>query len=70
MDTECHQNEDHIYRIMEMILNDMEIYRPKVGIVSDDNAVKYQVVPHLMVQEMPVIFLRRQLDGRTLWAAQ
>lgn len=56
LDSKQNQEEVFIRRKTAEILKEMDSYNPDVLIVSDDNAVKYLVVPYLMNREIPIIF--------------
>jgi ABC-type uncharacterized transport system substrate-binding protein len=56
MDTKRNQGEAFIRSKTLEILDEMKNFGPDVLIVSDDNAVKYLVVPHLLNQEIPIVF--------------
>lgn len=56
MDTKRNQDEAFIQSKALEILDEMNDYDPDVLIVSDDNAVKYLIVPHLLEHEIPIVF--------------
>jgi ABC-type uncharacterized transport system substrate-binding protein len=56
MDTKRNQDEEFIRKKSESILKEMEAFGPDLLIVSDDNAVKYLVVPYLLDQRIPIVF--------------
>ncbi|MGK7397509.1 MAG: ABC transporter substrate-binding protein [Candidatus Cyclobacteriaceae bacterium M3_2C_046] len=56
MDTKRNTNPDYIAAKANQLLDSILQLEPDVLVVSDDNAVKYIVKPHLDVLDMPVVF--------------
>lgn len=56
MDTKHKSSEQEIQASAKQALSEIEKFNPDVLIVSDDNAMKYLVVPHFNNTELPVVF--------------
>lgn len=56
MDTKRQSSEQEILACAKQALSEIEEFKPEVLIVSDDNAMKYLVVPHFNNSELPVVF--------------
>lgn len=56
LDSKRNPELSQISLVVNEILNSIEILQPDVILVSDDNAVKYLVQPHLEGSEIPVLF--------------
>jgi ABC-type uncharacterized transport system substrate-binding protein len=56
MDTKRNTDEAYIRQVVETMRDSIEIIKPDAIIASDDNAMKYLVVPYLQGGELPVVF--------------
>jgi ABC-type uncharacterized transport system substrate-binding protein len=56
MDTKRNPTQEYIEAKAEALLDSIQKADPDLLVVSDDNAVKYLVQPHLQDQELPVVF--------------
>ena len=56
MDTKRNSSLDYIENQAAALLDSIKNASPDLLVVSDDNAVKYLVKPHLQNQDMPVVF--------------
>lgn len=56
MNTKRKSSEKEILASAEKALSKIKKFKPEVLIVSDDNAMKYLVVPHFNNTELPVVF--------------
>jgi len=56
MDTKRHPSESYIQERAGELLDSIQSIRPDVLIVSDDNALKYLVVPHFQKDPLPIVF--------------
>ena len=56
MDTKRKSSNQEIQASAKKALSEIKKFKPEVLIVSDDNALKYLVVPHFNNTELPVVF--------------
>ncbi len=56
MDTKRNPSQEYIESKAAALLDSIKDANPDLLVVSDDNAVKYLVQPHLQDQDMPVVF--------------
>jgi ABC-type uncharacterized transport system substrate-binding protein len=56
MDTKRNSSQEYIETRAEALLDSIKEADPDLLVVSDDNAVKYLVQPHLQDQDLPVVF--------------
>lgn len=56
MDTKRNSSQEYIESKAAALLDSIKVTNPDLLIVSDDNAVKYLVGPHLQDQDLPVVF--------------
>ena len=63
MDTKRNTEEEYCMTTGEAVLAEIEAYQPDVLIVTDDNAQRCLVVPHLMDSELPIVFAAVNWDA-------
>ncbi len=56
MDTKRNPTQDYIEAKAAALLDSIKVAKPDLLVVSDDNAVKYLVQPHLQDQDLPIVF--------------
>ncbi len=56
MDTKRNPSQEHIKQIAEELLDTIKTKNPDILLVSDDNAIKYIVKPHLDELTMPIVY--------------
>jgi ABC-type uncharacterized transport system substrate-binding protein len=56
MDTKRNPSESFIQKRAAALLDSINMLKPDLLIVSDDNAVKYLVVPHFQGNPLPIVF--------------
>lgn len=56
MDTKRNPSKDHILQMASQLLDTIKSKKPDILLISDDNALKYIVQPHLGDLSMPIVF--------------
>lgn len=56
MDTKRNSSIEHIQQIAAKLLDTIKSKNPDILLISDDNAIKYIIEPHLEELEMPIVF--------------
>jgi ABC-type uncharacterized transport system substrate-binding protein len=56
MDTKRNPSQEYIEAKSAALLDSIKVADPDLLVVSDDNAVKYLVQPHLQDQDLPIVF--------------
>jgi ABC-type uncharacterized transport system substrate-binding protein len=56
LDSKRNSSDDSIRRKVDQVLERIQAFNPRVIIASDDDAVKYAIVPYFKNTDMPVVF--------------